>query len=92
MPPALTVSDMTEENCSERPHQIGDGEPAQGHEQRGLARSEKHSRQDRREVEVEREVVPLDDRGKGRDGERASGNRGMAGRTMGRSHVHSVTR
>ena len=75
VPPSLPVADMAEEDRAQRPHQIGDGEPAERHQQRRLAAAEEDARQNGGEIEIEREVVPFDDGRESRDRQRAAGDR-----------------
>ena len=73
-PPAPgAVADMAEIDRAERTHEIGDGEAAQGGQQRHLAGSEEDPRQDGREIEIEGEIIPFDDGREGRDRQRTAG-------------------
>ena len=69
-PPPAPVADMAEHHRADRPHQVGDREPAERRRQRSLAAAEEHPRQHGGEVEVEREVVPLDHGRERRDHDR----------------------
>jgi len=71
---------VAERHRAQGPHQIGDREPAQRQQQRAAAAAVKHPRKDRRDVEVEREIIPFDDGRKGRHGERAPTLAGVYGR------------
>ena len=53
---------MAEEYRAERPHQIGNGEPAEGEQQGLRAAAVEDAAQDRRDVEVEGEVIPFDEK------------------------------
>ena len=66
-PAAATVADMAEHHRADRTHQVGDREPGERRQQRGFAAAEEHPREHGGEVQVEREVVPLDHRRQRRD-------------------------
>src|SRR4249919_418307 len=61
---------MAEEHCAKRPHQICDGEPAKREEKRPAPAAVEDPGEYRREIKIEREIVPFDDGRKGRDAER----------------------
>jgi hypothetical protein len=86
VPPALAVADMPEEDRPERPHQIGDREPAERDQQRRLSGSEEDAGEDGREVEIEGEIVPFDDRREGGDRQRRAGDRSMRMVSVDRRH------
>ena len=91
MTPAVAVADMAEENRPKGTHEVGDGEAAERDEKRVSAAAVEHPRQHRREIKVEREIVPFDDRRESGDRKRCARD-SVGGLAGARAHPRRISR